>query len=989
MEKYSDVDIDAMLKRIQENVEKRSPAAEESEAPADVAQKGGKKSPDELIDLIMADIGEDSVKKTKSADAEKYDISGFEIEEIEDDEDSGATEEVELIDSDERPEETGTTLDIEQMDSENEESSDLCENDESELDGEPVENTDVYEKEETEEDVVSEDEVLEDELEESFEELEELPESLTREDFFEEFNNDTETDDNGENFDEQDESESEPLQAIEDISIDDEAATEVFEELSAEVDESAETDEDTVEAIEELTGVVDEAFDDVDEMIDLSDEIADNTETLDETEKVISAEVRDVETEDLGDEGEMDDVLRNLLALAQNNLEEPETVAIEDVTSAFSKQGDVTPTHLTENDEKNGVYPDSVAPDEYHSLDEADINLTISLGNKDSLEDAIGFVKVREAKHNFVNPSEKGTVGNIILDYRTNEYTSDDEEDDIKDRYRKEKKHIALRLGVSAFLFVLLAFCEMIYSFDSVSIPYISEFLDVPLYYGLVSVLLMVVAVALSAKKLFLGIVGFFMSRPNYYSTVSFVFLVNLLYSILSITVFGDDNMLMLNSIVIFGLLLDIVGEYFQISREMLTFKFVSDGRPKIALERLDITADTIKKQSFLTGNDFVIEDINFVGKYFERSAKSPQSYQVRYSYTMLTMLLALLVAVVAVIVTDDFAYFVFAFELSIMLSIPTQFMFLGSLPFYIVSGNLRELDSAIIGETIDDEYVGPHTVYMDDTEIFGKRGIRVLNLEPHNGFNIVDVNYYYLSIFMKLNSPLKNAFGEVSEKMKLSDSVRFLSVYQSGIEALVDEKNRILVGKYDFMVEKGVQFGKCHDEKPIEKDDICVMYMSVNGAICAKMNLKYDIDHYFEQFADDMAENRVHVGVRTVDPNVTEAMIARLRGDNSESIKVMRPTFNDLVPIERKSNSGIITAKNSHMIAQILAEGLKIKRTNSIMNILWIIYALVGLCSVIVISVFGVFDKVFPICIVGYQLAWIIGFVIYTINKFRNRKTK
>ena len=894
MGKYSDADIDAMLKRIQENVDKQSSndIAESAEENTDAVQATEKKSQDELMELIMADIGDDASKKTKSADAEKYDISGFEIEDIDESESTVA---------------------------ENEEAPAPIVEATADEEAEELEELSSVDEISPEEVIKANSEALVEELPD--EELEELPDILTRENI---------SDDTEDNVESASNLEDETPLEVSDL-------TEIFDEVSVENEELVDLAEDSVEEKE-----------------------SDFTPSIEAEEADSDTPSDDEATDDATNEDE----------------------ALEDVTGAFVKD-------RWDAVEDNLAKPDAEYASECDRIDDADINLTIALGNKKSLESVIGFVKVRQAKHNFVNPTEKDTVGNIILDYSTKEYRSYEENADIKDRYRKEKKRIGFRLGISAFLFALLAFFELVYSFESISIPYLKEFLNVPLYYGLVSIFIVALSVALSAKKMFWGIIGFFTSSPNYYSTVSFVFLVNLLYSVLNITVFGDGDTLMLNSIVVFGLLLDIVGEYLQISREIMTFKLVSDDRPKIALERIDVTTETIKKESFLTGNDFVIEDVNFVGKYFARSARSPQSYHARYTYTMLTMLLALLVAVVAVTVTQDFAYFVYAFELSILISIPIQFTSLGSLPFYIMSRKLLRLDSAVIGETIDDEYVGPHTVYMDDAEMLGRHGIKIVNLEPHNGFNIVDVNYYFLSIFTKLESPLKNAFGEISEKMKLSDNVQLVSVFQNGIEAIVDSKNKIFIGKYEFMVEKGIQFGKCHNEKPIEKDDVCVMFMSVNGAICSRMSLRYTIAHHFERFAGDMAENRVHVGVRTVDPNITEEMIARLREVESLDIKVMRPTFNDLVPIERRSNSGIITAKNPHMISRILAEGLKVKKVNSVINILWIVYALLGLCSVIAIAVFGVFDKIFPIYIVAYQTIWIIGLAVYIINKFKNRKIK
>ena len=85
MGKYSDADIDAMLKRIHDNVEKQSTNyendSEDKNTEHTVKLDVQSNTPEELINLIMADIGKNGGKPQKSTDIEQYDISGFEIEE--------------------------------------------------------------------------------------------------------------------------------------------------------------------------------------------------------------------------------------------------------------------------------------------------------------------------------------------------------------------------------------------------------------------------------------------------------------------------------------------------------------------------------------------------------------------------------------------------------------------------------------------------------------------------------------------------------------------------------------------------------------------------------------------------------------------------------------------------------------------------------------------------------------------------------------------
>lgn len=958
MGKLSDTDINAMLKRIQDNVDKQTASDKEEK---NISHEG-ENTPAQLIDKLKAHVGENKTVDAKVvSEADDYDISGFEIEDTEDESEEAVEESsdasVEISDEnvdDRRPNEE---TEPEKLNSLNDEITEK-----EVLDEKRTENT-VDGVEAFVEEAKAEESENESEVEAEVEEPEALSEIISCQP-------DKEVEKEQKTVDPVFKDEEDSPKKISDVSSS--VETDLYDELSANEEEN--TDE----------GQFDAENPDGEEAVRKRIEQFVN-ETLEPAEDFIFFESLDKRSgRGIGDEDRTakrtTTVSEESVAVDTKKNIDTTSGSFENVTLSFKKQ----PLELEVEDVSVGA-EDVGARKE---LDDADINFAISLGSKDALESAMGFAKVRAAKHNFVNPAVKDAVGNIILN-KQREYRSYDQNAEIKDSYRKEKKKIGERLIFTSLILLVLLFCETVFSFESVNIPYVSDFLDIPFCYYIVSTVLFLISVALSAYKLFYGITGFLTTRAHYYTPIGFVSIINTLYNLFVLIAFGSENLPMFNSVCVFGLVVSIIGEYMQVSREIRTFNLVSDDRPKISLERVDRSIETIKKESYLRSNEFFVENTNFVGKYFERSARSPESYHVKYTYITLTMLLSLLVSAVAIIMTRTFSSFVLAFELSALLCVPVQFMLLGTYQFYIISKKLYRDDSAMIGETIADEYVGSNTIYLDDVEVFDEHGVRVINLESFNNFNIIDINYYYLSVFSSIEGPLKNAFGEVPQNIKISDNVKLLNVYQGGIEALVDGKSRISLGNADFLSGKGVHLGRSGEEKHHEKDETCVMFMAVNNALCAKLHLKYSISYRFESFAEDMAENHAQVGVRTVDPNITEEMLAALRGDQSDAIKVMRPTPNDLVPIGRRSDSGVITAKNPHMIAKILAEGIKVKRINSVINILWAVYAIVGMCSVILFSVSGSFSAILPTYIITYEILWTVGGAIYIFNKLRNRKSK
>lgn len=866
MEKYSEADIDAMLKQIRDTVDRQSanntPESENGLKDA---------SPDDLINKVKANIDDDvTLSNDNVEDKDNYDISGFEIE-----------EEVEYV-------------------------------------------VDTQEEGEIVCDTNSDNDVLEsiEEISDSIEELNECIEETVESS----------------------------------VEITENEPVEVFDELSV-----SETPELAYKENEELPR---------EQLIFEAD-----NETIQKAEETVE-ELINEEVEEEEDEAE--DEAEDVIIKNEPVLEEDLSQIEEDLTTIIQAYEDMTPLFFAKKDSERTPQFDSAHKLE---LDESDINVAISLGSKEILEDSIGFVRVREARSNFIDPTVKKNLSSLVFDYKNNEYKGDNSSQ-IKSGYRKEKKRIARRLVFSAIIFFITAFLEAVY-YSSSRIPYISDMLDMPYVYGISVFVLFLGAVLFSLRKIVYGFVGFVSTHPNYYTTAGMIVFVNLLYSVIVIVAFINEGIFLFNSVVILALVLDIIGEYMHISREILTFELVSDGRPKLSLERQERTIETVKKETYLNKREFYIENTSFVGKYFERTAKLPSFYYLDYVYNVIFSMIALLVAVAIMVYTKNLSYAVLSFNLLLTVSIPLQREFLTALPMYMVSRRLSKQDSAIIGESVIDEYVGKNTIYLDDVEMFGRHGVKVVNLKTYNNFNVVDINYYYMSLFSKISGPLKNAFGDESKKINKSDNTKLINVFDGGIEALIDGTNKVFVGSHSFF-ESHDLVSKLPEERKSLSDDLVTMYMSVNGALCAEIQFKYIIDKHFESFADDMALSGAEVGIRTMDPNISEEMIKRIRRTNGYTIRVTRPTLNDIVPIGRRSDSGIITCKSHHMIPKILDMCLELKMIKRTQTFIWLIYSLLSVVTIGLMAFFNVLNQVSSFYIIAYQMMWSLGIAMFEVNRLR-----
>ncbi len=627
---------------------------------------------------------------------------------------------------------------------------------------------------------------------------------------------------------------------------------------------------------------------------------------------------------------------------------------------------------------------DSLSVDHAASrLDDTDINLLLALGQKDALEKSVGFVRVREAKNNFYDPADEEPIGKAFA-YSGEEFRSSEQAETIKSNYRKERKTLYKRLVCTSLLSLVLLFLEHL-TLTGLTIPYLSDFLSVKLYYNLTNLVLITLCLLISLKPILNGIHGFFTMRPNQHTPVAVLSLLNLVYSIALPLFFNSSNINTYNFVLSLFWILSIIGDNIRLTKEIMTFDVISDKKEKFSLEKAELSPETIREKNVLQKRDLLVERVSFVGKYFTRTARRSAAYNQYFIELLVILTVAILSAVVTAFVSNSVSQSVHMLILVLFICIPAQHLVLGVYPFGRLAKLLYKNDSAIIGETVDREYVGANTVYLDDIEMFGHHGVSVSGLRVYNDADLCKILYHASAVFSQVEGPLRYVFEDSAQEIEDPQSVKLLNICANGVEALVDSQDKIFIGNIGFMRSNGF-FPKRNedDDRKVDSGEISILYMTVNGTLCAKFYMKYVITQRFEKFVEEMSENNTKVGIRTLDPNVTERMIALLRRGKETEISVIRPTLNDLTPLGRRSDSGIITAKSPHMISRILAQCTRLKKINRFSSWMRFLSGVVGIGAIVALILTQMTNNVPSLAVAFYQLLWLIPTLIYTKIKLK-----
>ncbi len=616
-------------------------------------------------------------------------------------------------------------------------------------------------------------------------------------------------------------------------------------------------------------------------------------------------------------------------------------------------------------------------------FDDVDINLALALGSKEALESSVGYARVRSARNGFYDPFLEEPTGDRTYGYDGEEFRNDGQTESIKKRYAIKYRKNNKRFVATFLLSILILFLEHL-PMTSIRIPYLSDWLALPYCYYGIAVLLSALLILFSWKKILGGLRACLFLQGEPFVPVSCLALLNFLYNASVLIFFSENGMPVYNFAVAIFLLFGIADDAMRLTRERLAFDVVSNRKPKLSLEKLEGKVQTEAANVGSFKQDFFVEKVNFVGNFFMRSGRRSIQFSEYFHELAFSALGALAVSLLSIYLTNDISTAFTALVFSMLICVPMQFLTVSIYPFFHLTKGLSRLDSAVIGDAVTEEYYDADTIYLEDAEMFGKHGARVVGIRVYNDMDFYAILSYALSIFTIVGAPLCNVFDNSAKEIEKKENVKITNVSVGGLEAVVDLKT-VYIGNLAFMRSHGY-FPKRNpdDEKKIESGQISILYMAIGGDLCAKIYMQYTVTQRFEKFAAEMLKNGVHVGIRTLDPNVNEKMIAALRNDKDVSIKVIRPTPNELIPIGKHSDSGIVTSKNSHMVFKILEQCFNIKRIHGKQRQLRIIALLFGFFISALLMIGELYVKIPSLCIAIYQLLWLLPALIYTKSKLK-----
>lgn len=635
------------------------------------------------------------------------------------------------------------------------------------------------------------------------------------------------------------------------------------------------------------------------------------------------------------------------------------------------------------NREIEEVSSDAEKEDEDDEFDPTDINLMVAFGldNKDNKK-AKEFGDRLEAKQHS-RESHK-----VKLDHP--EFVDKTQIPKIRKEFRDKKISLWVRFTVCTVLTVLLMIFENIPLITKLFTGTEQQFAGVfdpavyPVVYIMVSLQLMLLACFCAVDEITAGVKNIFRGTPTPSSMTALLTLGGIVYSaVLAVTVVSPNEPVMFNFVTAVSAMLTLICAMYNNKRESMNFAVIANRKPKHIVRRLPDEESEGEARAFAESEDacdvMKIEKTDFIDGFFARLSRPDPSTGVFMTFAMsASVAIAVLFGIFVNLRGGDNTSVCRVVYSAMLMLAPLSAYVTFSYPMYRANIAAKEYDSAIIGDASLEEYSNASIISFDDKNVFPSYSVKVQNMRIYNNARIDRVLYYAASVFAYAGGPLQDVFEVATKDMGVSQNVKIFDTEAGFLATQVDGVN-IIFGSSQNLQSRGLEIpeGALRDDVDLS-DELSIMYMFRENKLVAKMYIKYVMDSDIDLILKQFSGSGLYVCVRTFDPNIDEAMIAKIAGMKKMPLKIVRYSSADEVGrYEEKVDSGLVTCGSPKSLLQVITYCGKVLHTKKTDIALGVLSVMIGAAILVLLLLADSLSVLSSLLIVLYQLVWLIPITI------------
>ncbi|GEM_PF-369587 len=425
------------------------------------------------------------------------------------------------------------------------------------------------------------------------------------------------------------------------------------------------------------------------------------------------------------------------------------------------------------------------------------------------------------------------------------------------------------------------------------------------------------------------------------------------------------------------------VSDYMCCKKDVHCFKIIAKKHKKFAaLEQDSTSPEAIEFSHYLSPSSsvYTVKRTDFVSGMFHRINTRTKSEQVLGFVIPVILIMALVLfgalAVMGKPLLDAYA----AATLLVLISTPLTAFFMVTLPIVRINRIGKHTSSAFVGNSVAEEYADAGVLSFADTEVYPSKNIRVVSVKAYGNFRLDNIIPSLASAFELLGGPLAPVLKDMVDGNY--PTPRYSRLVESAADGVCValNGNNMYIGKHSYMRRNGIDAPLDTGDTSYEKKNGTVMFVAVNDTIAAKVYLVYVINERFDPLLRDMFRAGLCLGVKTLDPNITQDMLKRDIAFKKCPITIIKSTrFGESSEEVSTIDSGIVTNGTLHTFLSMFAlcdKARHVIRSNIVITMASIFMSFAAVCFFALTA--SVFDLT-SIYALLFQLVWLVPVAILT----------
>lgn len=570
-------------------------------------------------------------------------------------------------------------------------------------------------------------------------------------------------------------------------------------------------------------------------------------------------------------------------------------------------------------------------------LDESDIALIFELGYENELGRLVGYETLKKLKYEHLRHSRLNSSDYYgqAFGYRGKEYTSAVPAENVLSAYTHDRKRLILRIALMALISVLLFFID----FPKILSGYLPGFLTgIPYLLPIFSLLLFTAGVILTGKRILAGWRAFLRFEPTPYSIVAVIIPFIWLYgvgAILTSILIPETALPSMSFAANTALLLLLICDALRIADEIRTFRMVSSPELKTVLEEVEPRKKKLRQgdRTVKIINDEAGEALYRVRRahevvgFFRRVNDLSAASGAFTRMIVFSLICAVAGGLATSLIFSNPLHGVLVFAATLVFSAPASAIFLFFDPLRRANRHLISRRSALVGEGSVNEYSGSKTIIFNDTDTFRAKRQTQVDLPDGDEFRR-DIRLTE-ALFRKIGGTLATVDQPIWMEEDPNMTISLVRLTETGVEAMIDNKFRILAGDSTFLLHSGVEIPRETTDRAVSRSrGVSALYVAINGTLKLTYEIAYTMNQSFREIIALLVRTNTTLAVQSYDPNLNNSFLHIGFADGDEVVRMIKPAQFEVPTTSEITDTGAVTLDGPLATAYPLRAASLIVRT-------------------------------------------------------------